>query len=235
MASNTMSENTARSLRGEGYYANTPELDAARRRCEEACLRFNDARNTTRRQRVEMWRELVGDTTPMPAEAPTPEEDEALFPNDGHVRPPIYMDYGTNVKLGKGAFINCGCTIIDTCLVTIGDRTLFAPNVSLYSGTHPLDPEVRDGLRGPEMGGEIHIEEDCWLGGNVTVLPGVRIGKGSTVGAGSVVTKDVAPYTIVAGNPARKIRDAPRHTNLAETSGAKAALDRDGQGIRGGV
>ena len=72
--------------------------------------------------------------------------------------------------------------------MTIGDRTLFAPNISLYSGTHPLDPEVRNGTQGPEMGGEIHIEEDCWLGGNVTVLPGVRIGKGSVVGAGSVVT-----------------------------------------------
>lgn len=99
------------------------------------------------------------------------------------------MDYGVNVKLGKNVFINANCTIIDTCLVTIGDRTLMAPNISLYSGTHPLDPEVRNGTKGPEMGRQIHIEEDCWLGGNVIVLPGVRIGKGSVVGAGSVVTK----------------------------------------------
>jgi acetyltransferase-like isoleucine patch superfamily enzyme len=86
-------------------------------------------------------------------------------------------------------FINFNATIIDTCLVTIGARTLLAPNVSLYSGTHPLDPEVRNGTKGPELGGEIHIEEDCWLGGNVIILPGVRIGKGSTIGAGAVVTK----------------------------------------------
>ena len=64
-----------------------------------------------------------------------------------------------------------------------------ASNVSLFSGTHPLDPDVRNGTQGPEMGAEIRIEEDCWLGGNVTVLPGVRIGRGSGVGAGSVVTK----------------------------------------------
>ena len=61
--------------------------------------------------------------------------------------------------------------------------------MSLFSGTHPLDPEVRNGTKGPETGAEIVIEEDCWLGGNVTVLPGIRIGRGSVVGAGSVVTK----------------------------------------------
>ncbi|OOF92400.1 hypothetical protein ASPCADRAFT_517817, partial [Aspergillus carbonarius ITEM 5010] len=82
----------------------------------------------------------------------------------------------------EGAFINFDCVIIDTCLVTIGARTLFGPKVSLYSGTHPLDPAVRKGLEGPESGKEIHIGEDCWLAGNVTVLPGVTIGKGAVIG-----------------------------------------------------
>lgn len=82
--------------------------------------------------------------------------------------------------------------------MTIGARTLLGPNVSLYAGTHPLDPEVRNGTKGPEGGKEIHIEEDCWLGGNVTVLSGVRIGKGSTVGAGSVVTKVDPAYLACA-------------------------------------
>jgi acetyltransferase-like isoleucine patch superfamily enzyme len=86
-------------------------------------------------------------------------------------------------------FINSNCVIIDTCLVTIGARTLLGPNVSLYSGTHPLDPALRNGTEGPETGKEIHIGEDCWLAGNVIVLPGVTIGKGATIGAGSVVTK----------------------------------------------
>lgn len=63
------------------------------------------------------------------------------------------------------------------------------PNVSLYSGIHPLDPVLRNGTRGPEAGKEIHIGEDCWFGGDVVVLPGVTIGKGVTIGAGSVVTK----------------------------------------------
>lgn len=191
---------------------------------------------------------IVGDTTPLPPPAATEEEDEAQFDNDPWVEPPIRVDYGTNVEIGENVFINFNATILDTCKVSIGARTLLASNVSLFSGTHPLDPEVRNGTRGPETGKEIVIEEDCWLGGNVTVLPGVRIGRGSTVGAASVVTKvclerkrgdrivlairadthqDVAPYTVVAGNPARKIRNVPRGTKEEVTSGALAALEKD--------
>ena len=83
--------------------------------------------------------------------------------------------------------------------MTIGSRTLFGPHVSLYSGTHPLDPELRDGTQGPELGKEIYIEDDCWIAGNVTILPGVTIGRGATVGAGSVVTRvsDLPDQTFV--------------------------------------
>lgn len=109
-------------------------------------------------------------------------------------------------RLGSNVFVNRNSTWVDTCPITVGARTLVGPNCSFYSGTHPLDPTVRNGTRGPESGKPINIGEDCWLGGNVIVLPGVIIGKGSTVGAGSVVTKDVEPYTCVAGNPARVIR-----------------------------
>jgi acetyltransferase-like isoleucine patch superfamily enzyme len=136
---------------------------------------------------------IIGDKTPLPPPAPTEEDDEKLLAEEPWVEPPICMDYGTNLTVGQNVFISSYCTILDTCKVSIGSRTLIAPNVSLYSGTHPLDPEVRNGTKGPEMGGEIHIEEDCWLGGNVIVLPGVRIGRGSTVGAGSVVTKVCLP------------------------------------------
>jgi len=91
--------------------------------------------------------------------------------------------------VGEGVYINSNCVIINTCLVTIGARTLIGPNVGLYSGTHPLDPALRNGMQGPELGKEIHIGEDCWIGGSVVILPGVTIGKGATIGAGSVVTK----------------------------------------------
>jgi len=78
--------------------------------------------------------------------------------------------------------------------------------VSLFSGTHPLDPALRNGTKGPELGKEISIGEDCWIGGNAMILPGVRLGKGVVVGAGSVVTKDVPDFWVVAGNPARMLR-----------------------------
>ena len=125
----------------------------------------------------------------MPAQLPDQAEDEAQLNDDAWVEPPVHVDYGTNVRLASNVYMNFNCTILDTCLVTIGSRVLIGPNVSFYSGTHPLDPELRNGTAGPETGKEIHVEEDCWIGGNVTVLPGVRIGRGSTIGAGSVVTK----------------------------------------------
>lgn len=157
------------------------------------------------------------------------EDDEETLQNFPMLCPPVHMDYGYNVKyvyqtflpvsaisimsisstphrLGSNVFVNQNSTWIDTCKITVGARTLIGPNCAFYSGTHPLDPSIRNGTRGPETGKPINIGEDCWLGGNVLVLPGITIGKGSTVGAGSVVTKDVEPYTCVAGNPARFIR-----------------------------
>lgn len=193
-------------LRGELYHAFTPDLIAARARCSQACRRFNNAGDVSRRRMVELWKDIVEDKTPLPPPKEDSAEEEALFAQEPTIEPPIRIDYGFNVKLGEGVFINSYCVIIDTCLVTVGARTLFGPNVNLYSGTHPLDPAVRNGIKGPETGKEIHIGEDCWIAGNVTILPGVTVGRGATVGAGSVVTKDVPAFHVVAGNPAKVIR-----------------------------
>ena len=202
----TISENKERMLQGELYHCWTPELIRERERCRDACQRLLDAREPSRRRQVELWRGINGDSSPMPSPLPDPEEDTALFEDDPRVDAPIHIDYGTNIRLGSNVQLNYNCTIIDTCLVSIGSRTLVAPNVSFYSGTHPLDPQLRNGTRGPETGKEIHVGEDCWIGGGAIILPGVTIGRGSTVGAGSVVTKDVPPFHVVAGNPARIIR-----------------------------
>ena len=142
----------------------------------------------------------------LPPPGATESEEDQLLQDYPWVERPISIDYGYNVKVGSNVFINFNCTILDTCTVSIGSRTLIGPNVSLYSGTHPLDPHVRDGTSGPEGGKPITIGEDCWIAGNVVILPGVTIGAGSTVGAGSVVTKDVPPYHVVAGNPARVLK-----------------------------
>jgi acetyltransferase-like isoleucine patch superfamily enzyme len=132
----------------------------------------------------------VQDLRPLPPKLDNEEEDAAQFDTtDPYVIAPIKVDYGTQVKVAPGTFVNAGATFIDTCDIVIGPRVLLAPNVSFFSGTHPLDPAVRDGLSGPEMGGKIVIEEDCWIGGSAIILPGITVGRGSTVGAGSVVTK----------------------------------------------
>ncbi|OJD36085.1 acetyltransferase [Diplodia corticola] len=199
-------ENRQKMNRGELYYAFSPDLIAARDRCRHACKRYATIGDVPRRRLVELWREISNDTRPLPPPAATREEDDALFEDEPWIEGPMHIDYGYNVKLGPNVYVNANCTIIDTLTVSIGARTLLGPNCALYSGTHPLDPLLRNGTRGPESGGAIHIGEDCWLGGNVVVLPGVTVGRGSTVGAGSVVTKDVPPFHVVAGNPARVLR-----------------------------
>jgi len=206
MDSNDQSE-AAKSLRGESYYAFTPEMYALRKQCEEACYEYNKAGLISRRKRVELWRNITSEKgASLPPPASTPEEDDLLFSNEPFVETPIRMDYGTRVHLGANVYINSNSTWIDTCPITIGARTLVGPNSSFYSGSHPLDPFLRNGTKGPEAGKPITIGEDCWLGGNVTVVPGVTIGRGATVGAGSVVTRDVPAFHCVAGNPARIIR-----------------------------
>ncbi|KAL4923241.1 sugar O-acetyltransferase [Aspergillus undulatus] len=176
-------------LRGEHFRAFTPELTAERARCRHACTRFNTAVEVSRRRLIELYKDIFQDTTPLLPAKEDPAEDDAVLEKEPWIEQPIRVDYGYNVKIGQGVFINFDCVIIDTCLVTIGARTLFGPKVSLYSGTHPLDPDLRNGTSGPEMGKEVHIGADCWLAGNVTVLPGVTIGNGAVIGAGSVVTK----------------------------------------------
>lgn len=145
---------------------------------------------------IDLTYSIINDTRPLPPKAASQEEDDKLFENDPWVCQPIHTDYGINIMLGEGVFVNWNSTFVDTCPIRIGARTLIGPNCSFYSGSHPLDPAIRNGLEGPEHGQDINIGEDCWLGGNVIVLPGVTIGKGCTVGAGSVVTKVRTCYDV---------------------------------------
>ncbi|KAI9641455.1 hypothetical protein NHQ30_010262 [Ciborinia camelliae] len=169
-------ENEAKMLRGELYYAFVPKLTEKRNRCHFACKRFNNAGDAPRRKLVELWKDIIDDKTPLPPAGATDEEEFRILGNEPYIDGPINVDYGTN--------LSC----------------------SFYSATHPLDPFLRNGTNGPELGAPITIGEDCWFGGGVTVCPGVTIGRGCTIGAASVVTKDVPDFHVVAGNPARIIR-----------------------------
>ena len=132
---------------------------------------------------------------------------QSLFKSIGSnciIQPPFFCDYGVHITCGHDVFINFGCTILDCNEVFIGDRVLFGPNVQIYPATHPTDPEPRK--EGWEFALPIKIEDDVWVGGSAVVCPGVTIGKGSTIGAGSVVTKDIPANVVAVGNPCRVIR-----------------------------
>lgn len=120
------------------------------------------------------------------------------------INPPFYCDYGDHIKVGKNFFCNYNCCILDVGKVTIGDNCLFAPNVSIYTAGHPIHPDARNSLY--EYGIDVTIGNNCWIGGNVVIMPGVNIGDNCVIGAGSVVTKDIPAWSIAAGNPARVIR-----------------------------
>ena len=117
------------------------------------------------------------------------------------IRPPFHCDYGFNISLGDGAFLNFNCVILDVVAVTIGARTQIGPGVQILTADHPRDPEQRRQML--EFGRPVAIGRNVWIGGGAILLPGVSIGDDALVGAGSVVTRDVPTAATVAGNPAR--------------------------------
>lgn len=121
-----------------------------------------------------------------------------------HVNPPFRCDYGCNISIGENFFANFNLVILDEGKVTIGNNAFIGPNVSIYTACHPLEPEPRN--TGAQWAKPVTIGDNVWIGGGVTILPGVTIGDNCVIGAGSVVTKDVASGTLVAGNPARFIK-----------------------------
>ncbi|NYI03575.1 sugar O-acetyltransferase [Allostreptomyces psammosilenae] len=124
---------------------------------------------------------------------------------DVYVRPPFYVDYGSNISIGARTFVNYNLTALDVARITIGEDCQIGPNVQLLTPTHPLEPQPRrDKL---EAARPITIGDNVWLGGGAIVLPGVTIGDNAVVGAGAVVTKDVPANVVVVGNPARPVRE----------------------------
>lgn len=121
------------------------------------------------------------------------------------INPPFYCDYGSHIEVGKNFFANYNCTIIDVAKVRIGDNCMLAPNVAIYTAGHPVHPDSRNSLY--EYGAEVTIGDNVWIGGNAVILPGVKIGSNTVIGAGSVVTKDIPDWVIAGGNPCKVIRE----------------------------
>lgn len=192
-------------LKGNYYYPFSPALIEDRERCIAAIWRFNNATNPSHgaspEERARLFKAILS-IRPTPEPMPpgngadgTPSIPPAMsipmpFGSVGErvvVEAPFHCDYGYNITIGDDVLIGPDCRISDTCAVTIGARCIFSPNVRLVCATYPIDPRRRMGSGGQALGRNIVIEEDCWIGSNVTILAGVRVGKSSTVGAGSLL------------------------------------------------
>ncbi|WP_323764998.1 sugar O-acetyltransferase [Marinovum sp.] len=177
---------------GELYDAGDAELVAARKRAQALMRDYNATIYGEGAERDAILDRLLGS------------RGEACA-----LRAPLYVDYGWNVHLGSGVFLNYGCVLLDVCPITIGDMTQIGPNVQILTADHPRDPAVRD--QGLEYGRPITIGRNVWIGGGAILLPGVTIGDDAVIGAGAVVTRDVAPGLTVGGNPARPLVSRQSH------------------------
>ncbi|MFI0237853.1 sugar O-acetyltransferase [Streptomyces sp. NPDC016845] len=179
--------NLERMLAGDLYIADDPEIAKRQQYAMRLAARYQAA--------------FLDD----PAAA-RPLLDELLgFAGEGiEVRPPLYVDYGSNISIGARTFVNYNLTALDVASITIGEDCQIGPNVQLLTPTHPLEPQPRrDKL---EAARPITVGDNVWLGGGVIVCPGVSIGDNSVVGAGSVVTRDIPANVVAVGSPARPVR-----------------------------
>ncbi len=174
-------------LAGEPYDASDAELVQMREKARDLCWALNATRESDQAERRRLCEELFG----------TGGETAWL-------QPPFFCDYGSNIHLGKRVYFNFNCVVLDVCEVKIGDFTLFGPNVQIYTATHPMNALAR---RHKEAGKPIEIGADCWIGGSAVILPGVKIGARTVIGAGSLVTRDVPSGVLAVGNPCRVVRE----------------------------
>jgi maltose O-acetyltransferase len=183
----TMKSEKEKMLAGELYNALDAQLSDERLKARLLIKELNDSREDQTAERHRILQELL------------PNAKEGLW-----LQPPFYCDYGYNIILGEKVFFNFNCVVLDVAEVRIGDRTLFGPNVQIYTATHPMDHAER--ASGLELARPITIGEDVWIGGSVVICPGVRVGDRTVIGAGSVVTRDIPADVFAAGNPCRVIR-----------------------------
>ncbi len=172
---------------GEPFDSGCEALDIMRDRCNDLCDKLNliPVRDESR---LHIIKDIFGSVGTSP-----------LILTNFHV------EVGKNTFLGNNFFCNFNCVMIDLYEIHIGNNVQLGPNVSLITVNHPLN--VEDRRKGLATGGNIHIEDDVWIGTGSIILPNVTIGKGAVVAAGSVVNKDVPPYKVVAGVPAKVIKD----------------------------
>lgn len=173
-------------LAGEMYDPSDKELADARDRAHRLAHMYNNLEDPEARK------ELI----------------QTIFGTVGeevHVEPGLRVDYGENIHVGENFYANFNSVLLDVCPIHIGRNVMLGPRVSLVTPEHPINPVERNS--GLEFGRPITIGDNCWLGADVTVIGGVTLGDNVVVGAGSVVTKSFDDNVVIAGNPARVIKE----------------------------
>lgn len=178
------------------YDPNDAELIKLRTKAHKLSKDYNDAYE----DEVDKRRKIISELLPNAS-------------NDLYIQGPIQFDYGVNTYIGKGFYANFNLTVLDCAKVIIGENVYIAPNVSIYTAYHPVEYKKRNAFQRAdgvitdnEYAKEIVIGNNVWIGGNAVILPGVHIGDGCVIGAGSVVTKDTEPNSIYVGNPAKMLK-----------------------------
>ena len=175
-------------LAGEVYSAVDPELIEELMATREILYEYNSLRPSETQRMKKILKGLLGHVA----------DDKFL------INQPFRCDYGKQISIGKRFFANFNFTVLDEAPVTIGDDCFIGPNVSIYTACHSTDPVERNSRR--EWAEPVSIGNNVWIGGSVTILPGVTIGDNVTIGAGSVVTKDIPSNSIAVGNPCKVIK-----------------------------
>lgn len=171
------------------YYCNDEELMAEQLKRLDMLYDFNQTRPLEQEKRSKMLKEMF-----------------AEIGEDCYIEPPFHASWaGKYVHFGKGVYANFNLTLVDDSEIFVGDNVMFAPNVTLATGTHPIHPQLRQ--KQAQYNLPIHIGNNVWIGANSVVLPGVSIGDNTVIGAGSIVTKDIPANVVAVGNPCRVLRE----------------------------
>lgn len=188
------------------YDSFVPELENARLAARKHMMSYNtwlpegDDFNvkTVTKKRAEMLKSFLGSVG-----------DDEIF-----IEPPLRVDYGPNLSIGKRFYSNFNLTVLDSAIVIIGDRVMVGPNVIIATATHEIDvASRRDNI---EYAHPITIGDDCWIGGGVIILGGVTIGDGCTIGAGSIVTRNIPAWSVAIGAPAKVVKKVRPMDKLKE-------------------